>query len=72
MERRAVVHFLTLKGLKTEVIEMKLTIGYGDEPIQTSVAKKWRMRFLQGKTELGDDPQSGESANSGLTEVIVE
>jgi hypothetical protein len=30
------------------------------------------MRFLQRRTELGDDPRSGRPANSDLTQVIAE
>jgi hypothetical protein len=54
MEPRAVVRVLSLKGLKAKEIEMALTSVYGDEALQISAVKKWRMRFLQGTTELGD------------------
>jgi hypothetical protein len=55
MKQRAVVRLLALKGLKTKDIEMELMSMYGDEVLQISDGKKWRTRFLQGRTELGDD-----------------
>jgi hypothetical protein len=54
MEQRELVCFLTIKGLKAKEIEMKLTSVYGNEALQTSAVKKWRTRFLQKRTELGD------------------
>jgi hypothetical protein len=44
---------LTLKGLKAKEIEMELTNVHGDEALQISAVRKWRIRFLQGRTELG-------------------
>jgi transposase len=67
MERRAAVRFLTVKGLKSRDVEMELTSVYDDEGCQISAGKKWRRRFLQRRTELGDDPRSGKPANSDLT-----
>jgi predicted GTPase len=72
MEQRAVVRFLTFRGLKAKEIEMKLTNVYGDEALQISAVKKQRMRFLQGRTELGYDLQSRRPTNSDLTQVIAE
>jgi hypothetical protein len=63
---------LTLKSLKAKDIEMELIGVYGDEALLISAEKKWRRRFLQGRTELGNDPRSGRPANSDLTEVIAE
>jgi hypothetical protein len=56
MEQGAVVRFLDVKGLKVKKVEMKLTNLYGDEALQISAGKKWRTRFLQGRTEGGYDP----------------
>jgi hypothetical protein len=55
MDQRAVVRFLTLKGLKAMEIEMELSRVYGDEALRISARKKWRTCFLQGKTQLGND-----------------
>jgi hypothetical protein len=51
MQHRAVARFLTLKGLKAEEIETKLTRVHGHEALQISAVKKWRTHFLQGRTE---------------------
>jgi hypothetical protein len=40
MEQRAVVHFLTLKGLKAKEIETQHTSVYDDEALLISVVKK--------------------------------
>jgi hypothetical protein len=61
-----------LPGLKAKEIETELTSVYGDEALQSSAVKKWRTRFLQGRTELGDSPRSGRAVNSDLTQVIAE
>jgi hypothetical protein len=45
---------------------------HGDEALQISAVKKGRTRFLRERTELGDDPQSGRSANSYLAQVIAQ
>jgi hypothetical protein len=67
MEQRAVVRFLTLKGLKTKEIEMEITNVHGDEALQIYTGKKWQTRFLQGRLQLGDGSRSGRPANSDLT-----
>jgi transposase len=72
MEQRAVVHFLTVKGLKAKEIEMELTSIYEDEALQISALKKWWTRFLQGRTELGDNPRLGRPTNPDLTEAMIE
>jgi hypothetical protein len=72
MEHRAIVRFLTLKGLKAQEIEMELTSVYSDEAIHISDVKKWRTHFLQRRTELGDNSRSGRPVNSDLTSVIAE
>jgi hypothetical protein len=63
---------LTLTDLKAEELEIELRIVYGDEALRISAMKKWRTPFLQGRTELGDDPRSGRLTNSDLTQMIIE
>jgi hypothetical protein len=63
---------LTVKGLKAKEIETELISAYDDEALQISAAKKLRRCFLQGRTELGDDPRSGKPANSDLAQMITE
>jgi hypothetical protein len=63
---------LAFKGLKAKDIQTELTIVYGDEGLYISAVKKWRMHFLQARTELGDDFRSERRTNSGLTQVIAE
>jgi hypothetical protein len=72
MEQRTVVRFLILKGLNAKEIEMEFTSVYDDEALQISAVKNWGTRFLQARTELGDDPRSERLANSDLTQVIAE
>jgi transposase len=72
MEQRVIVRSLTFKGLKAKKIEMELTNVYGDEALQISIVTNWRTRFLQRRTELGDDPRSGRPIDSDLTQGIAE
>jgi hypothetical protein len=63
---------LTLKSFKAKEIEMELRNVHGDEALQIFAVKKQRTRFLQGRTELGDNPRRGRPDNSDLTRVIAE
>jgi hypothetical protein len=72
MGKPAVVRYLPLTGFKAKESEMELTNTYGNEELPIFGLKKWRTRFLQGRTEFGDDARSGWSANSDLTQVIAE
>jgi transposase len=67
-EQRAVIRVLTVNGLRAKEKEMELASMYGYDALQISAVKKWRTRFVQGRTELGDDPRSGRPANSDLKE----
>jgi hypothetical protein len=57
---------------KAQEIEMELIGLYGDDVLQISAGKKWRTHFLQGRTELGDEPGSGRPAHSDLIQLIAE
>jgi hypothetical protein len=51
---------------------MELTNINDEEVLQISALKKWRKRFLQGRTELGDEPRSEGLVISDLTQAIAE
>jgi transposase len=72
MEQQTVVHFLTLKGIKTKEIDIEIRNTYGDEALQIFTVKKWRTRFLQRRTKLGDNRRSGRPASSDLAQTIAE
>jgi hypothetical protein len=63
---------MTLKGIKAKEIKVELTSVDAYDVLSVCALKKWRMRVLQRRKELGDDPQSGRPANSGLNQVIAE
>jgi hypothetical protein len=64
MEQRTVVRVVTLKCLSAMEIEMEVTSTYCDEALQIFAVKKWRTRFMEGRTELEDDPRSGRHDSS--------
>jgi hypothetical protein len=70
MEHRAVIRFLSLKGLKARAIQGELQSVYGPDACQLTAVKKWRGRFLQGRTDLFDDPRSGRPLTHDLAEAI--
>jgi hypothetical protein len=61
---------LTLKGLKANAIQAELESVYGTDACKLSLVKKWRLRFLQGRTPLFDDPRSGQPLNPDLAEAV--
>jgi hypothetical protein len=63
---------LSLIDLKAQEIEMELTNLYGYETLQNFAGTKWRTRFLQGRTEIGDELRSERAANSDLIQGIAE
>jgi hypothetical protein len=58
MEQHAVIRFMTLKKLFARDISAELEGMYGHEALSLSAVKKWRKRFVDGRTTLEDDPQS--------------
>jgi histone-lysine N-methyltransferase SETMAR len=70
MEQRAVIRFLTLKGMNSRQIFSELQSVYGDQALHLPTVFKWHARFRDGRTELGDDPRSGRPQKSDLAEAI--
>jgi transposase len=70
MEHRAVIRFLTLKGLPARTIAAELEEIYQADVLALSTVKKWRKRFAEGRTSLCDDPRSGRPRPNGLVEAI--
>jgi hypothetical protein len=56
MEQRAMVRFSTFKGLSPKDIYTELESVYMDETLCLRIVYKWHERFMQGRTELFDDP----------------
>jgi hypothetical protein len=46
MEQRAVLRFLTFRGLKAKEIEMELPSVDGDKALQISAGEKWPPHFV--------------------------
>jgi hypothetical protein len=59
MEQRAVIRFFNLKGSSPRDIHTKFESVYGDEALCLRGVYKWYERFLQGRTELFENPRSG-------------
>jgi transposase len=70
MEQRAVIRVFTLKGLKAKPIQAELESVYGTDACKLSMVKKWRSRFLQGRTTLFNDPRSGRPLTQDLAEAV--
>jgi transposase len=70
MEQRAVIRFLTLKGLKSKDILAKLEGVYGEGVLSLAAVKKWNKRFREGRTDLFDDPRSGRPMTHDLGQAI--
>jgi hypothetical protein len=70
MEQTAVIRCFTLKGLKARAIPAELESVYGTDACKLSMVKKWRLRFLQGRTTLLDDPRSEQLLTQDLVEAV--
>jgi hypothetical protein len=70
MEPRAVMRFVTLKGLKGKAIQAELESVSGMDACKLYMVKKRRLRFLQGRTTLFDDPRSGRPLTQDLAEAV--
>jgi hypothetical protein len=71
MEQRAVIRFLTLEGLRARAIATELGDVYHPDALALPTVKKWRKRFVQGRTSLSDDPRSGRSLTNDLVAAIA-
>jgi hypothetical protein len=70
MEQRTVIHFFALKWLKVRAIHTELESVDGPEALTLLTMKKRRRRFHQGRTDLFDDPRSGNPLTNGLARAI--
>lgn len=71
MEQRAVIRFLTLKGLHAGAIVAELRCVYKEDALALATVKKWRKRFVEGRTSLCDNPRSERSLSNDLAEAIA-
>jgi transposase len=70
MEQRAVVRFVTLKSLSLKDIYTELESVYMDQALCLHTVYKWHERFMQGRTELFDDPRSGRPLQNDLADAF--
>jgi hypothetical protein len=70
MEQRAVIRFLTLKGLDVQQIHSELESVYHKEALPLPTVYKWSSRSRVGRTNLSDDPRSGRPRKSDLATGI--
>jgi transposase len=70
MEQRAVLRFLTLRGLNPQQIHSELESVYHEDALPLPTIYKWHARFRDGRTELSDDPRSDSPRRSDLAEAI--
>jgi hypothetical protein len=70
MEQRAVIRFLTLKGLGVQQIHSELESVYHKEVLTLSTVYKWSARFRVGRTKLSNDPRSRRPGKSDVATGI--
>jgi hypothetical protein len=70
MEQHAVVHFFALKGQSPRDIQTELKQVYGDEALCLRAVYKWHECFMQGRTELFDNPRSGRPLQNDLVDAL--
>ena len=70
IEFRAVIRFLTLKGLTTSTIAAELKSVYGGSVCSITTVKKWKKRFEEGRSDLDDDFRSGRPPKSDLVKKV--
>jgi transposase len=71
MEQRAVMRFLTLKGLHARAIVAELRCVYKEDVLSLATVKKWCKRFVEGRTSLCDNPRSGRPLSTDLAKPIT-
>jgi hypothetical protein len=64
------VHFFTLKGLSPKDIHTEYESVYMDEALCLRTVYKWHEDFMQGTTELFDDPRSGRLVQNDLADAL--
>jgi transposase len=69
-EQRAVIRFLTRKGLRASAIAAELKPVYETEARALSTMKKWRKRFAEERTSPYKDARCGRPLTNDLAEVI--
>lgn len=62
--RRAVIKFLTKKGLNAIDIHKELVSVYGDDCCSRSIVESWTHEFQMGRESLEDDDHSGRPSTS--------
>jgi histone-lysine N-methyltransferase SETMAR len=72
MEQRAVIRFLTLKGQSAKSILSELMEVYHQDALCLTAVKKWRKRFLKGRTSLEDDLRIGRPKKSDLADPLLQ
>jgi hypothetical protein len=70
MEQRAVMRFFTLKGLSPKDVHTEFESVYMDEALCLRTVYKWQEGFIQGRTELFDNPRSGRPLQNDLTDAL--
>jgi hypothetical protein len=70
MERRAVIRFLTLKGVGVQRIHSKLESVYHKEALTLPTVDKCSARLRVMRTNLSNEPRSGTPRKSDLATVI--
>jgi hypothetical protein len=70
MEQRTVIGFFVLKSLKAKAIQAELESVYDTDACKLSTVRKGRLRFLQGRITLFDDPKFGRPITNDLAEAV--
>jgi hypothetical protein len=70
MERRPLIRFFTLNGLKARVIHTEVQSVCGLEALARPTVTNWRRRFHQGRADMFDDPRSKRPLTNGFASAI--
>jgi hypothetical protein len=70
MARRAVIWFVTLKGLKSKAIPNEHMSVHGEDSFPLPAVKQANKRFREGRTDFIDDPRTGRPLTHQLSETL--
>ena len=69
-EYRAVIKFLTKKGLSAVNFHQELISVYGEDCCSRSTVERWSREFRRGRETLEDDERSGRPSTSTTGQVV--
>ena len=71
LEYRAVIKFLTKKGLNSNEILHELVVVYQAEAPSRRTVERWHHEFLHGRISLQDDEHTGRPITSSSEQNVL-